>query len=35
MYSEGSTVVQANNDTAYNYFKKAAEKVSMYHEVVM
>jgi hypothetical protein len=28
MYLEGSPVVKANNETALNYFKKAADKVS-------
>jgi len=27
MYLEGSPVVKANNETAFNYFKKAADKV--------
>jgi len=27
MYSEESEVVKANNNTAFNYFKKAADKV--------
>jgi hypothetical protein len=28
MYLEGSSVVKANNETAFNYFKKAADKVT-------
>ena len=28
MYLEGSKVVKANNQTAFSYFKKAADKVT-------
>ena len=27
MYSEGGSVVKANNETAFNYFRRAADKV--------
>jgi len=27
MHLEGSRVVKANNETAFNYFKKSADKV--------
>ena len=29
MYSEGSSAVEANNETAFGYFKKASEKVNI------
>ena len=29
MYSEGNAAVQANNKTAFDYFKKASDKVSL------
>jgi len=28
MHLEGSRVVKANNETAFNYFKKSADKVN-------
>ena len=34
MYSEGSPAVKANNETAFEYFKKAADKVTQNDNII-
>lgn len=33
MYSEGSPAVKQSNETAFSYFKKAADKVNRIHRM--